>query len=161
MHLCILFYSYMVIIWYLLSTEFLLLSVSDVYRGVEYAFLCRRCSAISWALLRTSSLLSLVWKTKSSFKWATSWQTHKMAVHPAKTQISLGICPVWSESLLPAWRNLGSSATHWAHREDSDQSGRIPRLIWVFAGRTCHFVGFVMRQLKSWIKYQNQIPSNE
>ena len=30
--------------------------------------------------------------------------------------------------------------------EDSDQTGRMPRLIWVFAGRTCHFDGFVMRR---------------
>ena len=50
------------------------------------------------------------------------------------------ICPVWSESLLSAWRKLGSLATHWAHSEDSDQTGRMPRLIWVFAWRTCHFV---------------------
>ena len=35
-----------------------------------------------------------------------------------------------------AWRNLGPLATHWAHSEDSDQTGRMPRLIWVFAGRT-------------------------
>ena len=34
-----------------------------------------------------------------------------------------------------------------ADSEDSDQTGRMPRLIWVFAGHTCHFVGFVMRQL--------------
>ena len=33
---------------------------------------------------------------------------------PAKTQISLGICRVWSESLLSAGRKLGSLATHWA-----------------------------------------------
>ena len=32
--------------------------------------------------------------------------------------------------------------------EDSDQTGRMPRLIRVFAGRTYHFVGFVMRRLK-------------
>ena len=71
----------------------------------------------------------------------------KWHVRPAKTQISLGICPVWSESLLSAWRNVGSLATHWVHSEDSDQTGRTPRLIWVFAGRTCHFVGFAMRRL--------------
>ena len=29
----------------------------------------------------------------------------------------------------------------------TDQSGRMPRLIRVFAGHTCHFVGFVMRWL--------------
>ena len=57
-------------------------------------------------------------------------------LRPVKTQISLGIRPVWSESLLPAWGKLGSLATHWAHSEDSDQTGRMPRLIWVFAGRT-------------------------
>ena len=64
-----------------------------------------------------------------------------MSVRPVKTQIS----PVWSESSLSAWRKLGSLATHWVHSEDSDQIGRMPRLIWVFAGRTlillvCHVV---------------------
>ena len=29
----------------------------------------------------------------------------------------------------------------------TDQTGRMTRLICVFAGRTCHFVGFVMRWL--------------
>ena len=29
----------------------------------------------------------------------------------------------------------------------TDQTGRLPRLIRVFTGRTCHFVGFVMRLL--------------
>ena len=81
-------------------------------------------------------------------------KTNKMTVRPAKTQISLGIGPVWSESSLSAWRNLGSLATHWAHSEDSDQTGRVPRLIWVFAGLTCHFVGFVIRQLR----YQETSP---
>ena len=60
----------------------------------------------------------------------------KWHVRPAETQVSLGIRPAWSESLLSAWRNLGPLATHWAHSEDSDQTGRMPRLIWVFAGRT-------------------------
>ena len=73
----------------------------------------------------------------------------KRHVRPAKTQISLGIRPVWSESSLSAWRKLGSLATHWAHSEDSDQTGRMPRLIWVFAGRTCQFVGFITRRLIS------------
>ena len=63
-------------------------------------------------------------------------KTNKVSVRPAKTQISLGIRPVWSESSLSAWRNLWSLATHWAHSEDSDQTGRMPRLISIFAGRT-------------------------
>ena len=37
---------------------------------------------------------------------------NKVTVRPAKTQISLGIRPVWSESSLSAWRKLGPLATH-------------------------------------------------
>ena len=59
-----------------------------------------------------------------------------MSVRPPKTQISLGIRPVWSESSLSAWRKLGLLATHRTHSKDSDQTGWMPRLIWVFAGRT-------------------------
>ena len=62
-------------------------------------------------------------------------KTNKMSVRPAKTQISLGIRLVWLESSLFAWRTLWSLANHWAHSEDSDQTRRMPRLIWVFAGR--------------------------
>ena len=68
----------------------------------------------------------------------------KWTVLPVKTQISLGICPVWSESSLCAWRNLGSLATHWVHSEDSDQTAQMCRLIWDFAGCRCQCAGFVM-----------------
>ena len=37
---------------------------------------------------------------------------------------------------------LGSLVTHKAHREDSDQPGRLPRLIRVFAGHKSHFFIF-------------------
>ena len=71
----------------------------------------------------------------------------KWHVHPVKTQIRLGIRPVWSEpSLCPQWVANGPSFHH-ADSKDSDQNGQMPRLIWVFAGRTYHFVGFVMRRL--------------
>ena len=39
-------------------------------------------------------------------------KTNKMTAPPAKTQISLGIRPVWSESLLSGWRKIGSLVTH-------------------------------------------------
>ena len=68
-------------------------------------------------------------------------------VRPTKTQISLGIRLVWSESSLSAWRNIGSSATHWVCSEDPDQTGWMPRLIWVFAEHTCHCVDFFMWRL--------------
>ena len=50
------------------------------------------------------------------------------------------------QSSLSAWRKLGTLATQWAHREDSDQTVRMPRLIRVFAGRS-HFGAFVMKRL--------------
>ena len=72
----------------------------------------------------------------------------KWSVCPAKTQItSLSIRPVWSESSLCAqWVAKGPSFLH-ADSEYSDQTGWMPRLIWAFAGHTCHFVSFAMRQL--------------
>ena len=70
-----------------------------------------------------------------------------MTVRPVKTQISLGIHPVWSESSLCAqWVAQNPSFLH-ADSEASDQTGQIPRLIWVFAGRACLFVSFVLRRL--------------
>ena len=48
------------------------------------------------------------------------------------------------------WRKLWSLATLWAPSKYSDQAELMPRLIWVFAGRTGHFVGFVMR----WLIYE-------
>ena len=73
----------------------------------------------------------------------------KWYVRPAKTQISLGIRPVWSESLLGAQWVAEDPSFLRADSEGSDQPGRMPRLIWVFAGRTSHFVGFVVRWLKA------------
>ena len=46
---------------------------------------------------------------------------------------------------LSAWRKLGPLTTYWAHSEDSDQTGRMPRLIWVFAGRTLILLVFSCR----------------
>ena len=72
----------------------------------------------------------------------------KWSMCPGKTQISLGICPVWSESSQCTQLVAEDPVFLHADNEDSDQTGQMPRLIWVFAGRTGHFVGFVMRQLK-------------
>ena len=52
-------------------------------------------------------------------------KTNKMACAPSEDSDQ----PGHKES-------LGSLATQWVHSEDSDQTGRMPRLIWVFAGRT-------------------------
>ena len=70
-----------------------------------------------------------------------------MQVHPANTQTSLGIRPVWSESLLSTQWIAKDPSFIDADSEASDQTGQMPRLIRVYAERTCHFVGFVMRRL--------------
>ena len=60
----------------------------------------------------------------------------KWPVRQAKTRISLGIRPVWSESSMCAqWVAKDPSFLH-AVSENSDQTGRMHRLIWIFAGRT-------------------------
>ena len=60
-------------------------------------------------------------------KWATSWQNQKKwHVRPAKTQISLGIRPVWSVSSLSAWRKLWPSATHWTQAKTLIRLGGCP-----------------------------------
>ena len=63
-------------------------------------------------------------------------KTNKMSVRQAKTRISLGIRSVWSESSLCAqWVAKDPMFLH-ADSGDSDQTGRMPKLIWVFGGRT-------------------------
>ena len=96
-------------------------------------------------------------------------KTNKMTVRPAKTQISLGIRPVWSESSLFAWRKLGSLATHWAQAKILIRMGGCPLIDYCFTARQhkrgyiapranaqadlsvrwahSHFVGFVIRWL--------------
>ena len=71
----------------------------------------------------------------------------KWPVCLAKTQVSLDIRPVWPESSLCAqWIQAFFIRT----AKTPEQTGRMPRLIWVFAGRTCHFVGFFTRRLNCW-----------
>ena len=65
----------------------------------------------------------------------------KWHVRPAKTHIH----SFWSKSSLPAWRKVKSLATRKAHSKDWSDWG-MPRLIWVFAWHTGHFVGFVLNQ---------------
>ena len=67
-------------------------------------------------------------------------------LHPTKTQISLRMRAVWSESSLSAWRDwiLGYQN---AASEYSDQTARMRRLIWIFAGRRCPKVRFLTLRL--------------
>ena len=119
----------------------LIVSVPDHYLSFYFPLVTDNCP--SWISGRERMAVEIIsWlistneccQTWGSNPRPSAYQANKMSVRPAKIQISLGIRPVGSESSLSAWRNLGSWATHWAHSEDSDQTGRMPRLIWDFAG---------------------------
>ena len=115
-----------------------------------------------WILIRIALQRQFWWVATTYILWRTAEnclliitkylldeppheKINKWSVRPAKTQISLGICPVWSEcSLCTKWVAEDPMFLH-VDSKASDQTG----LIWVFAGCTGHFVGFVMRWLIS------------
>ena len=72
-------------------------------------------------------------------------KNNKMGVRPAKTQISLGMRPVWSESSLCAQWVAKDPECFFMRTAKTDQTGRMPRLIWVFAGRTLAFLDLTCR----------------
>ena len=79
--------------------------------------------------------------------WAASWQNQQNDFAPSEDRDQPGHPP----SLIRVFtvRSVGSRGLNVSlgGQEYSDQTGRMPRLIWVFAGRTNHFVGFVIRRL--------------
>ena len=68
--------------------------------------------------------------------WAASRQNQQNDMCAQRRLRSAWASTQSDQSLLSAWRKLGSLTTHRAHSEDSDQTGRMPRLIWVFAGHS-------------------------
>ena len=68
-----------------------------------------------------------------------------MSVRPTKTQISVGIDPVWSESSLSAWRKFGSLATHWVHSEDWIFAQGIQSFCWF-----CHVAAHMALYYPAW-----------
>ena len=87
--------------------------------------------------------------------WAASWQNVQNGMCAQRRLRSALASTQFDQSSLSAWAKLGSLAIHWVHCEGSDQTGRMPRLIWVFAGRTvilfvlsCRGSYFSYRQIK-------------
>ena len=82
------------------------------------------------------------------FIWAASWQIRQNSYAPSEDSDQ----PGYPSSLIRVftcaqWVAKGPMFLN-ADGEESDQTGRMLKLVWVFAGRTCHFVRFVMRRLK-------------
>ena len=73
-------------------------------------------------------------------------KTNKMSVLPANSD-QPGICLVWSKSSLCAQSVAEKPSFLHEDSEDSDQTARMPRLIWVLAGRTAIVLGLSFRGL--------------
>ena len=79
-------------------------------------------------------------------------------VNPTNTKISR-IRSIWPESSLFIRRNHISLAIQNVPSEDSDQTARVCKLIWIFAWRTCLEVHFLTLRLVSFscLLYKNHI----
>ena len=76
--------------------------------------------------------------------WAAAHQNQQNDLIAQRSLRSAWASAQYDRSSLSTWQSIVFLATHKSHIEDSDQTGQMPRLIWVFAVRTHHFVGFVM-----------------
>ena len=93
-------------------------------------------SVHTWSEIKrktTSNLACFIYLPNKTFEPPHD-KTNTTTVCPARTQISLGIRPVWSESSLCAQWVAKDPRFRYADSEVSDQTGRMPRRIWVFAG---------------------------
>ena len=93
----------------------------------------------------------------SPFRVDPFWESSKTDLNWVVVHENASIVCTWTSAWqnkqndICAQRRLRSAwaSAHWipkdpsflyADSEDSDQTGRMPRLLWVFAGRTCNFV---------------------
>ena len=81
------------------------------------------------------------------------WQNQQSGMW-AQRRLSSAWASIQSvHSSLSTWRKVWSSATHWAHSEGSDQTGRL----WVFAGHVVNIMRW-LRCFKSneWLQLQSR-----
>ena len=107
-------------------------------------------TSTEFVLLWSSSLLlhyfTVAFRLTASICEPRHDKTNKMSVRPAKTQISLGIRPIWSESSLCAqWVAKDPSFLHADSEDWSDWADAQADLSLCWAHS--HFVGFVMSRL--------------
>ena len=127
------------------------------YMGQEYPSLWVSEIFLSLPTSLSHPRIKLLSQTAHCYMSRLMTKPTKWHVHPAKTQISLDIRPVWSRSLLSTWRKLWSLASSYPlnaqRRLWSDR--RMPRLIWVLAGRTA--ILLVLSWGSSYIDAQEQL----
>ena len=130
-------------------------SISGFNRtGVNFLWCDMKWASISLKWLDTDLVCGY---DSWNFRWLSTF-IFKMSRHmtkptvkpvwPAKTQISLYSHPVWQGfRFILLWTARRLLNHKWSAK--TDQTVQMGRLIWVFAGRTWHFAGFIM----GWLKY--------
>ena len=103
-----------------------------------------------------SDSLSTLCDLAAMYTWAAAWQNQPNG-HCVQRRHRSACAFVQSDQSLrcPHEEKLGPqlSIERTAKCEDSDQTGRVSRLIWVFAGHKGYFVGLVMK----WLTLRNCI----
>ena len=92
-----------------------------------WSSLCRMLRTFCWLCHAQAHILCVICNNCGDNIEPRLDKTNEVAARPAKTQISLGIRPVWSESSLALNGQLRTQAFFMRTS---------PTLIWVFAGRT-------------------------
>ena len=91
---------------------------------------------VMWLKLNNICHIWIRWTFSIHHCWSVSMtKPTKWPVRPSKTQISLGMRPVWSESSLGALWVDKDQIFHHADKEDSDQTGWMHRMIWSMGAR--------------------------
>ena len=95
-------------------------------------YTCRKLN--SWEVIKRiwASITTRLSCTLNSFIWAATWQNQQRDCEPSEDSDLPSLIRVIA---CAQWVAKDPSFLH-ADSEDSDQTGRMPRLIWVFAGRT-------------------------
>ena len=110
----------------------------------------QKCPPIGHAHQSEVPITIKIWKI-----WAASRQNQQNGMCAQRRLRSAWASAVWSEpSLCAQWVGKDPNFLH-VDIEDSEQTGWMPRMIRVFAGHTCQFVGFVMGQLICTSKLSN------
>ena len=87
--------------------------------------------------------------------WTETWENTLWHV-----RLTISLHTVWPESSLSAWRNFAPLVIQNALGEDSDQTVRTHRLIWIFSVRTCPKIRllflfrYILISIKKSCKYQ-------
>ena len=120
-------------------SPFCFITIHHQFRLPYHAFLIYEC----FIFVKRFHFSFLLWYLSRLVTKPTKW-----SLHQAKTQISLGICPVGSESSLCTKLIVKDPSFLLADSEDTDQTGRMPRLI--YSDQT----GWMPRPWSDWVDAQ-------